>query len=154
MWNWFFCGAIITRSIEILHSMMLLSLWHWKYRGWRSGSSYRIHQVTHWGRVTHTCVSKLTITDSDNGLSPGRRQAIIWTNAEILLIGTPGTNFNRNSYIFIQENPFQNIVWKMAAVLSRTQCVKYNRNKCFVVGCRNYTSVGGARSYQTTNPTK
>ena len=31
--------------------------------------------------------SKLTITGSDNGLSPGRRQAIIWTNDGILLIG-------------------------------------------------------------------
>ena len=43
--------------------------------------------LTHWGRVTHICVSKLTIIGSDNGLSPDRRQAIIWTNAGILLIG-------------------------------------------------------------------
>ena len=42
------------------------------------------------GRVTHICVSKLTIIDSDNGLSPGRRQAIIWT---ILLIEPLGANF-------------------------------------------------------------
>ena len=40
------------------------------------------------------CVGKLTIIASDNGLSPGRRQAIIWTNAGILLIGPLGTNFN------------------------------------------------------------
>ena len=32
--------------------------------------------------------------------------------------------FNRNSYIFIQENAFQNVIWKMAAVLSRPQYVK------------------------------
>ena len=31
---------------------------------------------------------------SDNGLSPGRRQAIIWTNAGILLIRTLGTHFS------------------------------------------------------------
>ena len=31
---------------------------------------------------------------SDNGLSPGWRQAIIWTNAGILLIGPLGTNFS------------------------------------------------------------
>ena len=49
---------------------------------------------THWGGVTHICVSKLTIIGSDNSLSPGRRQAIIWTNAGILFIGTLGTNFN------------------------------------------------------------
>ena len=38
--------------------------------------------------------SKLTIFGSDNGLSPGRRQAIIWTNAGIMLIRTLGTNFS------------------------------------------------------------
>ena len=32
-------------------------------------------------------------------------------------------NFNRYSNIFIQENPFQNVVWKIAAILSRPQCV-------------------------------
>ena len=48
----------------------------------------------HWGRVTHICVSKLTVIGSDNGLSPGRCQAIIWTNDGILLIQTLGTNFS------------------------------------------------------------
>ena len=47
-----------------------------------------------WGRVTHICLSKLAIIGSDNGLSPDRRQAIIWTNAGILLIGPLGTNFS------------------------------------------------------------
>ena len=49
--------------------------------------------LTHWGRVTHGFVSKLTIIGSDNGLSPERHQAIIWTNAEILLIWTLGAHF-------------------------------------------------------------
>ena len=31
---------------------------------------------------------------SDNGLSPGQRQAIIWTNAGIFLIGPLKTNFS------------------------------------------------------------
>ena len=53
-----------------------------------------LHPLTHWGRVTHICVSKLTIIGSDNGLLPGRRQAIIWTNAGILFIRTLGTNFS------------------------------------------------------------
>ena len=51
-------------------------------------------QLTHWGRVTHICVSKLTIIGPDNGLSPGRRQAIIWTIAGILLIGPLATNIS------------------------------------------------------------
>ena len=45
--------------------------------------------LTHWGWVTHICV-----TGSDNGLSPGRHQAIIWINAGILLIGPLGTYFS------------------------------------------------------------
>ena len=50
--------------------------------------------LTHLGRVTHICVGKLSIIGSDNGLLPEPRQAIIWTNAGILLIGPLGTNFN------------------------------------------------------------
>ena len=50
--------------------------------------------LTHWGRVTHIYVGKNTNIDSDNGLSPGRRQAIIWTNAGILSNGPLGTNFS------------------------------------------------------------
>ena len=45
--------------------------------------------------MTHICVRKLTIIGSDNSLSPDRRQAIIWTNAGILLIGPLGTNFSQ-----------------------------------------------------------
>ena len=44
--------------------------------------------------MTHICVGKPTIIGSDNGLSPGRRQAIIRTNAGILLIGPLGANFS------------------------------------------------------------
>ena len=51
-------------------------------------------KLTHWGRVMHICVSILIIIASDNGLSPERRQAIIWTNAGILLMGPLGTNFS------------------------------------------------------------
>ena len=50
--------------------------------------------LTHWGREMHISVSKLTIIGSDNGLSPGWHQAIIWTNAGILLVWTLGTNFS------------------------------------------------------------
>ena len=52
------------------------------------------HLLTHWGRLMHICVSKVTNIGLDNGLLPGRHQAIFWTNAEILLIQTLGTNFS------------------------------------------------------------
>ena len=59
---------------------------------------------------------------SDNGLSPGRHQAIIWTNVDILSIAPQRTyqwNFIWNATIFIQENAFEHIVWEMAAILIR-----------------------------------
>ena len=55
--------------------------------------------LTHRGRVTRICVGNLNIIGSDNGLLPGWRQAIIWSNAGILLIGPLGKNF---SEIFIE----------------------------------------------------
>ena len=52
------------------------------------------NNIFHWGRATYICVGKLTIIGSDNGVSPGRRQAIIWTIAGILFIESLGTNFS------------------------------------------------------------
>ena len=82
--------------------------------------------ITHWGRVTHICVGKLTNICSDNGLSPARRQSIIWTNAWDIVNWTLRNklqwNFNRNSNIFIHENAFENVVCEMASILSRPQC--------------------------------
>ena len=65
--------------------------------------------------MTHICVSYLTIIGLDNGLSHGRRQAIIWTDAGILLTGPLETNFSGILiYIFIQENAFERffVKWK------------------------------------------
>ena len=52
------------------------------------------YSKTHWGRVTHICVGNLTIIGSDNGMSPGRRQAIIWPDDGMSLIGPLVTNFS------------------------------------------------------------
>ena len=72
------------------------------------------HVLTHWGLVTHICVGNLTIIGSDNGLSPGRRQTIIWTNAGILLIGPSGTNFSEIQ-IGIQTFSFKEMHLKMSS---------------------------------------
>ena len=53
--------------------------------------------LTHWGRATRWCIYAsviLTTIGSDNGLSPCRRRASIWTNAGMILIGPLGTNFS------------------------------------------------------------
>ena len=60
--------------------------------------TYFHSQLTYWSRVMHIYISKLTIIGSDNGLSPGRLQAIIWTNAWILFIQTLGINFSEVLY--------------------------------------------------------
>ena len=76
--------------------------------------------LTHWGRVTRICVGKLTIIGSDNGLSPERRQAIIWTNAGILLIGPLGTNF---SEIVIEIQTFS--LKKIRLKMSSAKCCSF-----------------------------
>ena len=75
--------------------------------------------------MTHICVGKLTIIDSDNGLSPGRRQAIIWTNAGILLIGPLGTYFNE-ILIGIQPFSFKKTHLKMSFAKWRSLCLGLN----------------------------
>ena len=79
-----------------------------------------LHSLTHWGRVTHICVGKLTIIGSDNGLSPEQRQAIIWTNAGILLIGPLETNF---SEILIEIQTFS--LKKIRLKISSAKCCSF-----------------------------
>ena len=85
------------------HSWLIISeiLWHSPEANFIRNAQdnypwyeFGITELTHWGRVTHICVSKLTIIGSYNGLSPDRRQAIIWSNAGLLLIRPLGTNFS------------------------------------------------------------
>ena len=76
----------------------------------------------------YICVSKLTIIGSDNGLSPGRRQAIIWTNAGIWLIGVLGTNVSE-------------ILIKICAFLLKKKLLKMSgkrRPSCLGLDVLNY----------------
>ena len=81
--------------------------------------------LTHWGRVTHICVAYLTIIVSDNGLSPSRRQAIIWTNAGILLIRSLGTNFSE-ILIEIHTFSFKEMHLKMSSAKRQPFCLGLN----------------------------
>ena len=62
---------------------------------------------------------------SDNGLWPGQRQTIIWTNYGILLIGPLGTNF---SEILIGNHTFSfnKIPLKMSSVKRQPFCLDIN----------------------------
>ena len=92
--------------------------------------------LTHWGRVTHICVGNLTIIGPDNGLPPGRRQAIIWTNAGILLIGPWGTNFSE-ILIGIHTFSFKKINLKMSSAKWRPFCLGLNVLNVFKISLMN-----------------
>ena len=105
----------ITRLVAAIESLRFALL----YQVW----------LTHWGQVTHKCISKLTINGSDNGLSPGWCQAIIWTSAGILSIGPLWTNFSE-ILIGIQTFSFKKMHLKMLSgkwrpFFSQPQCVKH-----------------------------
>ena len=75
--------------------------------------------LNHWGRVTHICVRNLTIIGSDNVLSPSHYLNQCWN----IVNWTLRNKLQWNSYIFVEENAFQNVIWKMTAILSRPQYV-------------------------------
>ena len=81
-------------------------------------------RITHQGRVTHICISKQTIIGTDNGLLPGRRQAIISTNSGILSFQTLGTNFSE----ILSEIPklFKKIHLNMSSAKWRQFCLGFN----------------------------
>ena len=92
---------------------------------------------THWGRVTHISVGKLTIIGSDNGLSPDRRPAIIWTNDGILLIGPLGTNFSEIliELIEIITFSFKKMRLKVLSAKRRPFCLGLNELKISTTIC-------------------
>ena len=104
-WNSHVCGLQVDSSFP----RFPLTYWH-------------IFNATHWSWVMHICISMITIIGSDNGLSLGQRQqAIIWTNAGILLIGPLGTNFGE---ILIEIHSFSfNKMHKMSTGKWRTFCL-------------------------------
>ena len=68
--------------------------------------------------------------------SPGRRQAIIWTNAGILLIGPLGTNFSE-LLIEIQTFSFKKMHLKMSSVKWRPFCLGLNVSNIIQNPCDN-----------------
>ena len=75
--------------------------------------------------MTHICVGKLTIIGSDNGLSRGRRQAIIRTSAGILLIGPLGTTFSEILIVF-NSFSFKKVRFKLSSGQWRPCCLGLN----------------------------
>ena len=94
--------------------------------------SWTWNSLTHWGPVTHICVSKLTSIGSDNEWLVAWPVPSHYLNQCLHIVNwTLGIklqwNFSRNSNIFIHENAFESIVCEMATILSWPQCVKLHR---------------------------
>ena len=98
----------------------VVSYWLWAHtrnEPWRNAQRLLVlpgpgarSRITHWGRVTHICIVKLTI---------------IWTNAGILLIGPLGTNFSEILF-GIQTSSFKKMHLKMSSAKWRPFCLSLN----------------------------
>ena len=118
-------GIIVFHYLSIFFRLLKS---FWSLVGWLSwpGDTLLCQlTLTHWGRVRHICISKLTIIGSDNGLSPDRRQAFIWTNAGLLLIEPLGTNFSE-ILIEILTFSFKKMHLKVSSVKKRPFCLGLN----------------------------
>ena len=102
--------------------------------------------------MTHICVGKLTIIGSDNGLSPWRRQAIIWTNNGILLIRPLGTNFSQ-ILIGIQPFSFKKMYLKMSSAKWRPSCLGLNVLRAWITARQtmgyDYSSLPDSKGFVT-----
>ena len=58
-----------------------------------------------------------------------------WNINNWTLRNTLQWNFDRNSFIFIQENVFEAVVCEIAAILSRPQCVNHNNKNIQIQTC-------------------
>ena len=74
-----------------------------------------------WVNSLRLSVSEIIITGSNNGLLPGQHQVIIWTNAEVLLIGPLGINISE-ILIEIYTISFK----KMHLKMSSAQCCLFH----------------------------
>ena len=117
-----FYGLISMMASETIKCFYL---GQYKFREWPVAWWHKAITLSHWGRVMHICLIKLTSIGSDNALLPGRCQAIIWTNAGILLIGPLGTNF---SEILIEIYTFslKKMHLKMSSGKWRPSCLSLN----------------------------
>ena len=102
----------LSHSFHVVAQILNMKVW----------STLNSNPLTHWGRVTHICVSNLTTIGSDNDLSPERCQAIIQTNAGILSIAPLGINFSEIS-MEIQTFSFRKMHLKSSSAKWRPSCL-------------------------------
>ena len=130
---WTNSGILLIGPMETNFSEILIEIYVFLFEkvhlkmssgNWRP-SCLGLNVLTHWGRVTHICVCNLIIIGSDNGLSPDRRQAIIWTNAGLLSIGPLRTHFSENLFK-MQQFSLKKMHLKMSSAKRRPFCLGLN----------------------------
>ena len=134
-------------QLSVQHVMKISSKWYFCFCVTACSAIKYLKSLTHSGRVTHICVIKLSIIGSNNGLSPDRRQAIIWTNAGILLIGSLEANFNDEIFIGIHSFSFKKICFIMPSGKWRPFCLGLNMLMAMAIGMEiNLPHLGQLRS--------
>ena len=109
-WNGIYSWALVRLFSGECHRTPLMISQHW---------------LIHWGWVTHICVSSVTTSSSDNGLSPSWHQTIIWTSARLLLIRPLETNFSE-ILSKIHASSFKKMHLKMSSGKWRPFCLGLN----------------------------
>ena len=94
-------------------------------------TSCGLDDLTLWGQVTRIWVGNLT---NIAWSAPSNYLNQCWNIVNWTIRNKIRWNHNRNSYIFIQENAFEKIVYKMAVILSRPQWVKILAFSCHPFG--------------------
>ena len=117
------------KDVLNVSALVQIMAWHWWQTTTRTNDDrvmWRIHgspglcELTHWRRMTHICVGKLSSIGSDNGLSPGRRLAIIWTKCWNIVNWTLGNKF---SEILIEIHTFS--LKKIRLKMSSAKCCSF-----------------------------
>ena len=115
-------------AIFLLHECIFISMPLIGHKGRNCWPKGIVMRWAFLGKIyMHICVGKLTIIGSDNGLSPGRRQAIIGNNAGILLIGSVGINFSEIP-IVIHTFSFRKMHLNMSSAKLRPFCLGLSSN--------------------------
>ena len=109
-------GALVTQVTWVTWCRYIIA-----YRQFGAKPLPELMQNYYWLDI---CVSELTTNGLDNGPLPSHHLNQCWIVINWNLKNKLQWNSNRNLYIFIQENAFENDVWKMAVIFSLPQCVK------------------------------
>ena len=132
----------------------------------RAYAIFSLIQLTHWGRVTHICFSKLTIIGSVNTwTAPSHYLNQCWNIVNWTLRNKLQWNYSLNSNIFFQKNALENVVCIIVSISSRPQWVKqlptfYSKSGFSsqsqimpLQGCHMSAMASEINSYSTVCPT-